>query len=63
MSPYHMELLIFLRCNIDLWDARTVETCMKRRGNAGDRDDDSDNEVAMDGLIFYCLCYAKCCSL
>ena len=49
MSPYHMELLIFLRCNFDLWDARTVETCMKRLGHAGDRDDDIDNEVAMDG--------------
>jgi hypothetical protein len=29
MSPYHLEMLIFLRCNKELWDATTVEECLK----------------------------------
>ena len=28
MSPWHMELLLFLYCNRDLWDATTVNSCM-----------------------------------
>ena len=25
MSPYHLELLLLLRCNLNLWDARTID--------------------------------------
>ena len=29
MSPYHLELLLFLRSNIDMWDASsTVQDCI-----------------------------------
>ena len=26
-SPYHLELLLFLRSNKDLWDAATIQEC------------------------------------
>ena len=28
MSPFHMEILLFLRCNKILWDVTTVEDCL-----------------------------------
>ena len=29
MTPYHLDMLIFLRSNKELWDATTVEECLK----------------------------------
>ena len=36
MSPYHLDMLIFLRCNKELWDATTVEECLKDPSGAAD---------------------------
>lgn len=27
MSPYHLELLLILKSNVDLWDATTIQSC------------------------------------
>lgn len=67
MHHIYIELLTFLHCNIDLlWNATTVDTCMKRQVNAGgDRDeDDSDVEVAGDGVwlgLWLLCCYITLC--
>ena len=36
MSPYHLDMLIFLRCNKEFWDATTVEECLKDPSGAAD---------------------------
>jgi hypothetical protein len=36
MSPYHLDMLIFLRYNKELWDAATVEECLKDPSGAAD---------------------------
>ena len=45
MSPWHMELLLFLHCNRDLWDEETVEEC---RADDFWSDDEDDPTVAED---------------
>jgi hypothetical protein len=35
MSPFHLEMLIFLRCNKGLWNEVTVEDCFKEVPEAG----------------------------
>ena len=45
MSPFHMELLIFLRCNKELWDASTVEACMQEPELDHELD---ENDVAVE---------------
>ena len=40
MSPWHMELLLFLHSNRDLWDAHTVNMCMKEPFWSGDDEED-----------------------
>lgn len=36
MSPFHLEMLIFLRCNKVLWDETTVENCTSESGEPDD---------------------------
>lgn len=36
MSPFHLEMLIFLRCNKVLWDATTVENCTSESSEPDD---------------------------
>ena len=38
MSPYHLELLIFLRSNRDLWNEETVDKAIKKTGNLNDNE-------------------------
>ena len=33
MSPFHLEMLIFLRCNKGLWNEATVEDCFSEVTN------------------------------
>jgi hypothetical protein len=35
MSPYHLEILLILRCNADLWNFYSIEEIM-RDGSASD---------------------------
>ena len=35
ISPFHLEMLIFLRCNKGLWNEVTVEDCFKEVLEAG----------------------------
>jgi hypothetical protein len=35
MSPFYLEMLIFLRCNKGLWNEVTVEDCFKEVPEAG----------------------------
>ena len=35
MSPFHIEMMIFLRCNKGLWNEITVEDCFKEVPEAG----------------------------
>ena len=49
MSPWHMELLLFLYSNRDLWDANTVNLCMREPFWSDDemeQDDNDDQEEA-----------------
>ena len=36
MSPYHLDMLFFLRCYKELWNATTVEECLKDPSGAAD---------------------------
>ena len=44
MSPWHMELLLFLHSNRDLWDAHTVNMCMKEPFWSDDEEDPNEND-------------------
>ena len=44
MSPWHMELLLFLHSNRDLWDAHTVNMCMKGTFWSDDEEDPNEND-------------------
>ena len=44
MSPWHMELLLFLYSNRDLWDACTVNLCMKEPFWSDDEEDPNGND-------------------
>ena len=44
MSPWHMELLLFLYSNRDLWDSYTVNLCMKEPFWSDDEMEQDDND-------------------
>lgn len=44
MSPWHMELLLFLYSNQDLWDARTVNICMQEPFWSDDEEDPNGSD-------------------
>lgn len=44
MSPWHMELLLFLYSNKDLWNAATVNMCMKEPFWSDDEEDPNEED-------------------
>lgn len=44
MSPWHMELILFLYSNRDLWDAHTLNLCMKEPFWSDDEEDPNGND-------------------
>ncbi len=43
LSPYHLELLLFLRYNEDLWDPALIEEIMRESAS-----DDTENDAQID---------------
>ena len=46
MSPYHLELLLFLRSNQDLWNEFTIQDCYDNPEQLMHEDESSDDDDA-----------------
>ncbi len=50
MSPYHLELLLFLRYNQNLLDTVSIEAIMRETSAASNTDDENDVQIDPDDM-------------